>query len=109
MPAPRKNTKAADIAAAVADEIAKQHRDLTIRNWSEIQKVMDAEQEIKLAFSTVLTNRAAEEGTVASKDSRIISTVNYGLGKRSDKIESAFPDPDQMELGQKPNPPADPE
>ncbi len=103
MSKPKAGTKAADVATAVADEIAKQHRDLTIRNWPEIQKVMDAEQEIKLAFSTALTNRPAEEGTVASKDSRIITTISFSLGKQTDKIESAFPDPDQMELGEKPN------
>lgn len=104
--AKKPQTQAADLASAVADEIAKQHRDLTIRNWTEIQKVMDAEKEIKLAFSTALTNRPAEEGTVASKDSRIITTISFSLGKHSDKIESVFPDPDQMELGDKPKGPS---
>lgn len=102
MSKPKTNTKAADIASAVADEIANQHRALTIRNWPEIQKVMDAEGgEIKLAFSTTLTNRPAEEGTVAAKDSRVSTVISFSLGKMTDKIESGYPDPAQMELGEK--------
>lgn len=108
--AKKTNTKASDIAAAVAAEISKQHRDLTIRTWPDIQRLLDEDGEIKVSFSTTLTNRKAEEGTVAAKDSRIATVVTFSLGKLSEKIESGFPDPDQMELGEQgPKPPADPE
>ena len=64
---------------------------------------MDADEgkEIKLSFATTLTHPEAEEGTVASKDSRILTTLSFSLGKQSDKSESPFPDPSQMELGEK--------
>jgi hypothetical protein len=95
-----KKTAAAELAEAVADKIAEQTRQLVIKNWPDIDKTMDADEgkEIKLSFSTTLTHRAAEEGTVASKDSRILTTLAFSLGKQSDKTESPFPDPEQMEL-----------
>lgn len=94
-------SQSAELAEAVADEIAKQHRELVIRTRPDIQRLLDQDGEIKVTFGTVLTNRPAEEGTVASKDSRILTTVHFSLGKLSEKIESAFPDPEQMELGEK--------
>lgn len=86
---------------AVAKEMAKQHRELLNRNWPEIQVFLDDDEsgnEVKLAFSTTLTNRVGEEGNVAAKDSRIITTLAFSLGKKTDKIESTFPDPNQPDL-----------
>lgn len=99
----KKTTKSAELATAVADKIADQIRQLAIDNWPDIEKTMDADEgkEIKLSFATTLTHRPAEEGNVASKDSRIVSVLNFSLGKQSDKTESPFPDPEQMELGDK--------
>lgn len=93
--------KAAGLGDAVARELAKQHRELMNRNWGEIQTLLeddDSGNEVKLSFSTTLTNRAGEPGNVADKDSRIISTIAFSLGKKTDKIESSFPDPNQPEL-----------
>lgn len=89
------------IAQAVSDKIAEQHQLLTSRNWPEIEATMDGseEKEVKLSFSTVVTNRPAEPGAVASKDSRIKTTLAFSLGKKSDSIDSPFPEADQMELG----------
>lgn len=93
-----------EIGELVAQKISEQHRDLTARNWPAIQETMDCDddKEVKLSFSTVITNRPAEPGTVASKDSRIVTTVQWSLGKRSDKIESPFPLTHQPELGEQP-------
>lgn len=95
-------SQSAELAEAVADKIAEQARQLTLNNWTDIQRTMDEDddKEIKLSFSTVLTHREAEEGTVASKDSRILTTLSFSLGKQSDKAESPYPDPEQMELGE---------
>lgn len=92
---------AAGLGDTVAREISRQHSELMKRNWPEIQPLLeddDSGNEVKLAFSTTLTNRPAQEGNEASKDSRIITTLAFSLGKKSDKIESAFPDPNQPEL-----------
>jgi hypothetical protein len=89
-----------EIGEQVAQKIAEQHQDLTARNWPDIRATMDAdeEKEVKLAFSTVITNRPAEPGTVASKDSRIVTTLSFSLGKKSDKIDSPFPLANQPDL-----------
>jgi hypothetical protein len=97
-----KKADTAGLGTAVADEISRQHRDLALRNWPDIQRLLEDEEndgEIKLAFATTVTNRAAEEGTQSAKDSRIVTTLSFSLGKKSDKIESAFPDPNQLPLG----------
>lgn len=98
--ASRKKSAATEIAQQVADKIAEQHQQLTARNWPEISATMERDEngEVKLAFATVLTNRPAEPGTVASKDSRIVTTISWSLGRKSDKIESEYPDPSQPEL-----------
>lgn len=96
----KKNTTGG-LGDSVANEVARQHRELMQRNWPEIQPLLEDDEtgnEIKLAFSTTLTNRPATDGNVASKDSRIITTIAFSLGKQTDKIESAFPDPNQLEL-----------
>lgn len=95
-----------ELASQVADKIAEQHRKLTIDEWDTISQTMDADEdkEIKLTFTTTLTNRPAEPGQVASKDSRIVSVVAFSLGKHTAKTESPFPDPKQMDL---PNQPTD--
>lgn len=97
-----------EIGEQVAAKISEQHLELTQRNWIDIKQVMDADEdnEVKLAFSTVITNRPAEPGTVASKDSRIVTTLSFSLGKQSDKIDSPFPLEDQPELTQQPAEPA---
>lgn len=89
-----------ELAQQVADEVARQHHELTNRNWAQIQDTMNGDEdgEVKLTFATTITNRRAEDGNQASKDSRIVTTMSFSLGKKSDKIESAFPDPAQMEL-----------
>lgn len=94
-------TKSAELAAAVADKIADQTRQLVIDNWTDIDRTMNGseDKEIKLSFGTVLTHREPEEGTVASKDSRIKTTLAFSLGKASDSVDSPYPEPDQMELG----------
>lgn len=92
--------KTDELAQQVSDKIAEQHSELTNRNWADIKSVMDADEsnEVKLSFSTVVTNRPAEPGTVASKDSRIVTTLSFSLGKQSDKIESPFPEANQLDL-----------
>lgn len=102
--AKKPKTQAAELAEAVADKVAEQVRQLTIDNWKDIERTLDGSEgkEITISFSTKLTHRAAEEGNVASKDSRILTTLAMSLGKLSDKTESPFPDPEQMELGEKP-------
>lgn len=99
MPKKPKNP-ANELGEQVASKIAEQHQELTQRNWPEIQRVMDDDEdsEVKLAFSTVVTNRPAEPGTVASKDSRIVTTLSFSLGKMSDKIDSPFPLANQPDL-----------
>jgi hypothetical protein len=89
-----------EIGEQVAAKIAEQHQELTQRNWPDIQRVMDEDEdnEVKLSFSTVITNRPAEPGTVASKDSRIVTTLSFSLGKQSDKVESPFPLANQPDL-----------
>lgn len=89
-----------DLAQQVCEKIADQHRTLTARNWPEIKSTMEADEdgEVKLAFSTVITNRPAEPGNNASKDSRIVTTMSFSLGKKSDKIESEFPTAEQPDL-----------
>jgi hypothetical protein len=89
-----------EIGEQVAAKIAEQHHELTTRNWPDILTTMDADEdsEVKLAFSTTITNRPAEPGTVASKDSRIVTTLSFSLGKKSDKIDSPFPDANQPDL-----------
>lgn len=89
-----------ELAQQVADKIAEQHHELTNRNWSQIKVVMDNDEdhEVKLAFSTVVTNRPAEPGAVASKDSRIETTLAFSLGKASDKVSSPFPLANQPDL-----------
>lgn len=88
------------IAQAVAAKIAEQHEQLTARNWPEIEATMEADDdgEVKLSFSTTVTNRPAEPGSVASKDSRIKTTLAFSLGKKSDSIDSPFPEADQLDL-----------
>lgn len=97
----KQQSASADLAEQVAEKIAEQHRKLTLDEWQTIKDTMDADEgnEIKLTFTTTLTNRPAEEGTVASKDSRIVSVVAFSLGKHTAKMESPFPDAAQMELG----------
>jgi len=92
--------KTDDLAQQVSDKIAQQHHELTNRNWAAIKEVMDNDEdhEIKLQFSTVVTNRPAEQGAVASKDSRIETVLAFSLGKQSDKVSSPFPLANQMEL-----------
>lgn len=92
-----------ELGEQVAEKIAQQHRDLTLRNWPAIKNVMDNDEggEAKVSFATVLTNRPAEDGAQASKDRRIVTTISFSLGKQTDKIESDFPVADQMELGEK--------
>lgn len=103
MAKPTTKTKSAELAQAVADKIADQIRSLVIDNWPDIDRTMTSDEgkEISLSFSSKLTHRAAEDGTVASKDSRILTTLAFSLGKLSDKTESPFPEPDQLELGGK--------
>lgn len=98
---PKPKSKSAELASAVAEKIADQVKQLVIDNWTDIDRTMNADEgkEIKISFATTMTHRAAEEGNVASKDSRILTTLAMSLGKLSDKTESPFPDPQQMELG----------
>lgn len=102
--AKKQKSETEDLATQVADKIAEQHRKLTLDNWEKIKEVMDADDdhEIKVSFATTLTNRPAEPGTVASKDSRIITVASFSLGKHSQKTESPFPDPHQMTLDEQP-------
>lgn len=89
-----------EIGEQVAAKIAEQHHDLVARNWTTILETMesDDDREVKISFSTVVTNREAEPGTVASKDSRIKTTMAMPLGKLSDSIDSPFPLANQMDL-----------
>lgn len=89
-----------EIGEQVAAKIAEQHQELAQRNWLDIQRVMDEDEdsEVKLAFSTVITNRPAEPGTVASKDSRIVTTLAFSLGRQTDKCESPYPLNNQPDL-----------
>lgn len=89
-----------EIGEQVASKIAEQHHDLMARNWPTILETMegDDDREVKITFSTVVTNREAEPGTVASKDSRIKTTMSMPLGKLSDAIDSPFPLAHQPEL-----------
>lgn len=99
-----------DLAQQVSDKIAQQHHELTNRNWAAIQTVMDNDEdhEIKLQFSTVVTNRPAEPGAVASKDSRIETVLAFSLGKQSDKVSSPFPLANQPELPTQSDAPEEP-
>lgn len=89
-----------EIGEQVASKIAEQHHDLIARNWPDILQTMNADEdkEVKLSFSTVITNREAEPGTVASKDSRIKTTLSFSLGKQSDSMDSPFPLANQPDL-----------
>lgn len=101
MPKPSTQTpKTDELAQQVSDKIADQHSELTNRNWAEINSVMedDEDREIILSFKTTITNRPAEPGNVASRDSRIVTVLAYSKGRNSDKTESPFPDPTQPEL-----------
>lgn len=89
-----------EIGELVAQKIAEQHQQLTEENWPKISALLKEDEEVKVSFGTVITNRAAEEGTVANKDSRIITTIAFSLGKFTAKKESPFPTPDQMDLGE---------
>lgn len=102
---PKPKSKNAELAEAVADKIAEQVKQLVLDNWADIQKTMDGndDKEIKLSLATTLTHRPAEEGAVASKDSRIKTVLAFSLGKSSDSVDSPFPDAEQMELGEKGN------
>lgn len=97
-----------EIGEQVAAKISEQHLELTQRNWPEIQRVMDEDEdnEVKITFATIITNRPAEPGTVASKDSRIKTTMSMPLGKLSDAIDSPYPLAHQPELTQQPADPA---
>lgn len=92
--------KSDELAQAIAEKIADQHRTLAARNWPEIKSTMDSDEtgEIVIQFKTTITDRPAEPGNVANKDSRIVTTMSFSLGKKSDKIESELPNPEQPEL-----------
>lgn len=89
-----------EIGEQVAEKIAEQHHDLVARNWTTIIETMegDDDREVKITFSTVVTNREAEPGTVASKDSRIKTVLSMALGKLSDSVDSPYPIANQMDL-----------
>lgn len=89
-----------EIGELVAAKIGEQHQALSLEHWSEIKETMDRDDdhEVKVTFTTTLTNRPAEPGTVASKDSRILTTVAWSLGRKTAKMESPFPLAGQPEL-----------
>lgn len=70
------------------------------RNWTTILETMEADddREVKITFATVITNREAEPGTVASKDSRLKTVMSMPLGKLSDSVDSPFPLANQPDL-----------
>lgn len=88
-----------DRAATIAEKVGDQIKTLIGRNWPEIQEILDSEGggEIKLAFGTTITDRAATPGEHADKDNSLVTTISFS-SKHSDKIESALPDPSQPDL-----------
>ncbi len=88
-----------ELAQQVSNEVSRLIHELTNENWTEIKRVMDNEGgEIAVSFGVKLTNRPAVDGNVASKDQRISATISFSLGKRTEKAETAFPDPTQPNL-----------
>lgn len=87
-----------DRAHTIAEKVGDQIRTLIGRNWRDIQdRIEDETGEVKISFGVTITDRQAEEGTHASKDNRIATTISFAK-KFSDKIESEIPDSNQPEL-----------
>lgn len=84
-------------AAEIAEKASEQVKLLIGRNWPEISRILEKDEEIKLTFGSTITNRDAEAGTQADKDHRIKTTVSFSE-KHSDVIEAALDDPSQPEL-----------
>ena len=81
------------IVTKVGEELAL----LLGRNWSDIEDMIRDKQEITINAKIDISDRKAQPGEVASKDSRIKTTISFSK-KFSDSCEVPIPDPNQTEM-----------
>ena len=96
LPDPAEETNAS-YATLIVQKVGEELALLLGRNWPEIEEMLREEQEINIAAKINITDRKAQPGEVASKDSRIKTTISFSK-KFSDSCEVPIPDPSQSEL-----------
>ena len=80
-----------EIEKEIQSKSKEQVGELIGREWPEISRILDKDGEIKLSLGITVTNREAESGNHAEKDSRIRTTLAFAE-KFTDSVESPLDD-----------------
>ena len=87
----------ASYATLIVQKVGEELALLLGRNWSDIEDMLRDKQEISISAKIDISDRKAEPGTQATKDSRIKTTISFSK-KYSDSCEVPIPDPAQGEM-----------
>lgn len=90
----------ASLARAIIHKINEEASLLLARNWPDIGRILNKDQELAIGAKILISDRKASPGEQPDKDSRIKVTISFAE-KYSDSIEADLPDPSQPELDMK--------
>jgi hypothetical protein len=95
--AKKPQTKDNELAQLIIDKIKDQVGTLAGREWPDIGRILDTDEEIDLAFKVSIVDRKPKPGETADKDNQIKTTIAFSE-KYTSKIDSPLPDVNQPDL-----------
>lgn len=84
---------ATSLAQEIVDKTSGQTETLISRNWPEMRRILEKEEELKVTLSVTITDRKTEPGEQADKSNRIKTTISFSE-RFTDSVEAALEESD---------------